>query len=408
MNNYFKKFSTLLSGVVVAQLLNIIMIPVLSRLYSPDAFGELSLFISLTGILGLISTLKLNEAVMITKNTNEMYKLIGSIIFFLLNIIIVITIAFIFLSATGIFEINYTMLLLLTLNLIFFAIYNTNTIYLTKLSEYKNVSKANIDRSIGLNITQFGLYNLPLFNGLLLGNVVGNFFGAFRIIKDVRNYKKFVNYNTFIQIVSEYNHFPKYNLPQALLGNLSSALPSLLLIYPFGAANIGLYYMCLKLINLPTTLISNTVTNLFYKEASSRNNNDSKLWSYFTKTTLLLGSIIIVPTIILVLIGGDLINLILGEEWIGISKLVPWIALWSATMFVYAPTIKLIIVKDWQMYGLIYSVFTFVFRLGFIIYGIKLLTFNETIIMLSFFNTCSNLLLILLVNISLYWKERFL
>ena len=49
---------TLVSGTTFAQILTILATPILTRLYGPEDFGLLALFLSITGILGTIVCLR--------------------------------------------------------------------------------------------------------------------------------------------------------------------------------------------------------------------------------------------------------------------------------------------------------------------------------------------------------------
>lgn len=395
---------------MAAQLISVILIPILSRLYSPEQFGELSLFVSVTGIIAIISTLKLNEAIMLTKSQEEIHKIIGAILFFSISLLIIlITLVFISILFSHTVNISIgvgvTLLILLPFNIIGLALYNTNTLYLTKRSLYKNVSYSNINRSLSLNISQLILSVFKNFNGLLLGNVIGNLIGSYHIIKMKKYYLRYVSWKNFKSIIKKYSHFPKFNLPQAILNNTSSALPNLMLIIPFGASSIGLYYMTLKLLNLPTTLVSGVITNLFYQDASEKFNVGENFASYYLKTILMLFSIIILPTIIIVIFGPSLIPIILGPEWSNAAGLIPWIAMWTASIFIYMPATKVIIIQTWQNYALNYNILVFLIRIVILIYGINFLNFIDTIMVISLFNIIWNVLLIIAVGIFLFRKE---
>ena len=48
----------LASGTGIAQIIGILSMPILSRLYAPEAFGITALFLSLTTILGVIACMR--------------------------------------------------------------------------------------------------------------------------------------------------------------------------------------------------------------------------------------------------------------------------------------------------------------------------------------------------------------
>jgi O-antigen/teichoic acid export membrane protein len=61
VRNAFK----LLTGVLGAQLLSFLLLPVLTRLYSSSDFGELGVFISLSGLFALLMSLRLEQLILI-------------------------------------------------------------------------------------------------------------------------------------------------------------------------------------------------------------------------------------------------------------------------------------------------------------------------------------------------------
>ena len=61
----------LLSANVIAQALGLLIYPILTRLYSPDDFGLLSLFMSIGGILVLLATWEWYNAIVLPKKEEE-------------------------------------------------------------------------------------------------------------------------------------------------------------------------------------------------------------------------------------------------------------------------------------------------------------------------------------------------
>ncbi len=77
--NYIRKIVTseltrnsakLLSANVVAQAIGLLVYPILTRLYSPEDFGLLNLFLSIGGVLALLSTAEYQYAIVVPKTEN--------------------------------------------------------------------------------------------------------------------------------------------------------------------------------------------------------------------------------------------------------------------------------------------------------------------------------------------------
>lgn len=64
INKIFKNISILMTGTIIAQVIPILLSPILTRLYSPSEFGMLAVFLSITSILAVFANLRLDVAIM--------------------------------------------------------------------------------------------------------------------------------------------------------------------------------------------------------------------------------------------------------------------------------------------------------------------------------------------------------
>ena len=71
LNNSDKKIAILVTGTLVAQLITILLTPLLSRIYSPSDFGLFAIFFSTTGILSSIIGGRYEIAIVQPKKMSE-------------------------------------------------------------------------------------------------------------------------------------------------------------------------------------------------------------------------------------------------------------------------------------------------------------------------------------------------
>ena len=62
---------TLLTGTTIAQAITIVSAPILSRLYSPEDFGVMAVFISISSMIGLIACGRYENAIMLPKEDED-------------------------------------------------------------------------------------------------------------------------------------------------------------------------------------------------------------------------------------------------------------------------------------------------------------------------------------------------
>ena len=75
-NEFLKSVFSVGAGNLLAQIINIITIPIISRLYTDEVYGEFGIFTSTATIIVGITTLGLNSSIMLPKEDNEAKKVL--------------------------------------------------------------------------------------------------------------------------------------------------------------------------------------------------------------------------------------------------------------------------------------------------------------------------------------------
>ena len=86
----------LLSANVVAQVVGLLIYPLLTRLYSQDDFGLLSLFVSMGGVLTLLATAEYQYAVVLPRDEKQAVGVwhMGGLILVCVTLLVALTIPF--------------------------------------------------------------------------------------------------------------------------------------------------------------------------------------------------------------------------------------------------------------------------------------------------------------------------
>ena len=71
MSNFITNVLKLVSGSVASQILAILLVPLITRIYSPDDLGVFQLFVSVSGILVIFSTFSYQYAIMLPKTDED-------------------------------------------------------------------------------------------------------------------------------------------------------------------------------------------------------------------------------------------------------------------------------------------------------------------------------------------------
>ena len=71
MKNIRNRALKLGAGTVIAQLISILSVPVITRMYGPQEYGHLTLFLSTASILIPLATLRIESRLVITENSER-------------------------------------------------------------------------------------------------------------------------------------------------------------------------------------------------------------------------------------------------------------------------------------------------------------------------------------------------
>ena len=138
---YFKNVLTLVSGTSVAQLIPVLISPILTRLYSPEDFGLLALIVSISTIFGSLVSLKYELAIVLPKeNKKALHITLVSLIFSFVFSVILLFVFIIFKGAISeLFNNKYLNEWLVILPLIIFLIsaYNSLRFYSLRNNNFK-------------------------------------------------------------------------------------------------------------------------------------------------------------------------------------------------------------------------------------------------------------------------------
>ena len=103
--SFVRNVLTLMTGTALAQALAVLASPVLTRLYRPEDFGILALFMSIVGILSVVACWRYETAIVLTEKDEDATNLLA------LSIMITIAMSLLTLIVVAIFRHSIAILL---------------------------------------------------------------------------------------------------------------------------------------------------------------------------------------------------------------------------------------------------------------------------------------------------------
>lgn len=322
-SEFTKNALTLITGTTVAQLLPIAISPILTRIYSPEDFGVLAIFMSVVIILGTISNGRYELAVILPEKKTDAINI------FILGLIISILFSILLLIIVIIFNNKITLLLnneqikiwlyLVPFVVFLFGLFNMLNYYNTRIKNYKTIAQAKVLKSVGMVVVQLGLFFtkngvLALISGYSASNLFGNFKLSTQILKDKETLGQ-INSQKIKQLAKRYLRFPTLTLPATLANKLSTDLTNILISTVFSISTLGFYSLANRILAVPSSFIGASISQVFMQEATEEKNKTGSAKKTFKKVIIRLVSIGLPFFTLIFFISEWVFALIFGEEW---------------------------------------------------------------------------------------------
>ena len=322
-NRILKNVTLLVSGTAIAQIILMLFQLVLRRLYSPEVFGAFSVYMSIVGILIILSTMRYELAVVLPKEDRKASGLVAG------GILISLTINILVLIITIIFKkyiVNWLdfpekygyWLYFVPLSTFLFSTYQFLNYWLTRNSAFKAISINKVSRRLSEGIVQsiFGAIKSPsgLFAGDIVGNAANITAGYYQAKRKGFTFKN-LSFRKIRASLRRYSSFPKYQTIPAVLNAASMLLPVFFINKFYSSDTAGYFDLSRQMLIVPISFITASLSQVLLKELSDRVKNNAKLTPSILKTAMYL-SIGILPFMIVIMIWGEgLFSFFFSETW---------------------------------------------------------------------------------------------
>ncbi|ORL63661.1 hypothetical protein B7H19_26180 [Pseudomonas putida] len=322
-NDFLRNVLTLMTGTTLAQAIPIAAMPLLTRLYTPEDFGVLALYMSLAGMISVIITARYEVAVMLPERDEDAASLVT------LSVCIASAISLVLLVVVSLFNDDIQALLnnkaigpwlyLLPITVFVTGMWQALNYWNNRSKKFKRLAVSRVTQGGGMTLAQFALTGLST-GGLVLGYLVGQVGGLMvfltRTWREDRAVLSRVSLATMLENARRYSKFPKYSTFGALLDNAAVQMPVLMLSKFYDTHIVGVFSLTFRALNLPMSLIATSFSQvLFQRFVVLQRENPARLAPFVLKLFFgLLG--LMVPLVAFVwVVGPDLFALVFGETW---------------------------------------------------------------------------------------------
>ncbi|GGK05622.1 polysaccharide biosynthesis protein [Pseudomonas matsuisoli] len=390
-NRLLRNILTVVTGTAGAQAVTMALMPVITRLYGPEAYGVLGVFLSLVMMTVPVAALTYPMAIVLPRRDVDAHSLIR------LSLL------------TGALFAGISALLL--------AVWGTqlaNMLDMQPVEPYLMLLPFTMFSAAALEIIQQWLYRKQRFRltastgilhslvfnggrclaGLIHPTVVvllctTAFSQALQALMLLVGFKRTAHKQapasvpaehadteppaTMREMALRHSDFPLFRFPQLLINTLSQNLPTLVLAAHFGVAAAGFFALCKQTLSMPTNLIGKSVADVYYPRLSKAAHNKEPIAGLLMKATCALGLVGLVPFGLVFAAGPWLFAFVFGSEWHVAGEFARWLALGEYMILVSRPCTVAVPVLNLQGRFLIFEIVSTALRIGSLAVGVLLL-----------------------------------
>lgn len=391
--SYRFHFLTILSGNTLSQLIPFVIAPFLTRVFTKEDFGVNASWLSIVTLIGIISTGRLEMAIPLPKSDKESSQIFAS--GFIITVILTLLSGILILFDDEIARWyndpglkNY--MWLVPIGVFSVGILGLTNNWALRFRKYRQISIGKVIQSLVNNIGALFLGYLAFgVWGLLIAWITSQLINTL-ILLNQKEVGRLVRRNLYqkkvlTKILKKYKEFPLINSIHAFTDIFATQfiLFYIIAVY-FSKEELGLFFIMHRYVRAPIVLISSSVSQLYYVEASKAiQQNESGLPMAFR--TMKTAALFAIPfLVVLLLFAPAIFELYLGAEWREAGVYAQCISPMLFLSFFVSPLSGTPLIFNKQKTAFLISMFGYILTLGGLVVGYLLnLSFAESLLIYS-------------------------
>jgi O-antigen/teichoic acid export membrane protein len=370
----------LAGGTLFAQGLMALSLPALTRLYTPDDFALLAVYMAILGLLTAVASLRLNLAIPLPERDEEAMNLVALSVAAAVVVTAVLTVAVLADAATIARLLRHPemepLLWMVPVGVFLAAAYNALQYWATRRHRIQLVTRTRMTRAVGGAGTQLGVgLASPTPFGLLLGHMLYSGLGVLGLSRAMwredRELFAAVGLDAARSALRRYSRFPLFSVPEALFNTGAIQLPILVIAAASAGPEAGYLMLAMQALGVPMALLGTSVAQVYLVEAPRRL-REGTLPSFTRQAMLGLLKTGGVPLILAGAVSPLLFPLAFGEEWGRAGVIVAWMTPWFVLQFLTSPISAVLHVTGNISAAMALQAFGLALRLGSVLAAVSL------------------------------------
>lgn len=341
--DFLKNTFFLISGAGLSQLIPLVFSPILTRLYTPEDFGRLAIYMACCSIFSIVSTGLYEMSIMLPKADKKAINILGFICLLSFGISTVLFISLFVLKQW--YEpylsdkFNFEYLIVVPFGIFFTGLFQALTYWLNRKKQYKmmNISKilqscVTVFISILLGYLGYTLY------GMLVAFILGSLASIIPLILILIRRKKILSKNEMFFVARQYSKYPKMMMPSSIMNTTATLAPVFLFNKFYSSKVVGSYSFATRILTAPVGIVSTAIGQIFFKNVSSivHEKNRSVMPAFLKtfKVLLVLSAVLFLP---FYFFGETVFSFVFGKNWADAGKYIEILSIAVFVRFIVSP-----------------------------------------------------------------------
>ena len=397
------------TGIAAAQMIAMIFMPFLTRLYGPEAFGAMAAYVAMVNIITPLATLGYSNAIVMPDKDEDASAIIRlCLCCALVSIPATLTIIFLFqekLIKSAAFETTPILLYFIPISLFLGALVSIADQTAIREGLFRLKASTYVASTLLMNIGRLiGGFLMPLGAVLIILYAIGDLINFLLLLakspkKGAFELRQWFGFSGIFKAAREQKDFALYRMPQSILNAATLGLPVLLLTDFFNISVAGQYSLAASALAAPLMLLGQSVGEVFYPKITRTIHSDpEQALQLLVKGTIALSLTAILPFGFVFFWGKELFVLVFGENWSTAGEYARWISIWMGFTLASRASVASLPGLKMQSYLLIQEVLALFMRTGALYLGFKY--FQSDIIAIELFSLVGIFLNLLFILVS--------
>lgn len=352
---------------ILAQVLNAGFSVFIARLYEPADFGTFVAYLSIVSILSVGVALRYEMAIPLAETNEEALNL--AMLAVLVSFVAAFLIGFLLFLGNGWLASLVSVphlekyLWFLPAGLLLAGIQQVFISWMSQMGNFRQIAFNRVFQVVAQGVFQLGLSSLGAI-GLLFGFVAGRSVGLLVLVRHILAGFGYLRPTFWVSLAFKYRNFPLFNLPAALADMIGLQLVPLALAKFFSIEAAGFYGLAMRVVTLPSVLVGQAVSQVFYPETSKLKSSKHDLTHLVASMATKLMRFSAPLFGWLYLCAPFVFGWIFGDRWREAGVYASYLSLWLLMNFVSSPLSTVPLVMGQQRMTFYFSIYETVLRLG--------------------------------------------